>query len=85
MPARSQDAICALFFQNKPVPEDKVHETEIPRSATVRSAKMVSIPLGLAGRGALGLGRQLVGQSGSVVLAEIQEKTAEQLFKVLCE
>ena len=46
---------------------------------------MVSIPLGLAGRGALGLGRQLVGQSSSVVLAEIQEKTAEQLFKVLGE
>ena len=65
--------------------EDKVHETEIPRSGAVRSAKMVSIPLGLAGRGALGLGRQLVGQSGSVVLAEIQEKTAEQLFKVLGE
>ena len=67
------------------MPEDKVHETEIPRSGAVRSAKMVSIPLGLAGRGALGLGRQLVGQSGSVVLAEIQEKTAEQLFKVLGE
>jgi len=67
------------------VPEDKVRETEIPRSSAVRSAKMVSIPLGLAGRGALGLGRQLVGQSGSVVLAEIQEKTAEQLFKVLGE
>ena len=67
------------------MPEDKVRETEIPRSGAVRSAKMVSIPLGLAGRGALGLGRQLVGQSGSVVLAEIQEKTAEQLFKVLGE
>ena len=67
------------------MPEDKVYETEIPRSGAVRSAKMVSIPLGLAGRGALGLGRQLVGQSGSVVLAEIQEKTAEQLFKVLGE
>ena len=67
------------------MPEDKVRETEIPRSGAVRSAKMVSIPLGLAGRGALGLGRQLVGQSSSVVLAEIQEKTAEQLFKVLGE
>jgi predicted unusual protein kinase regulating ubiquinone biosynthesis (AarF/ABC1/UbiB family) len=85
VPTRSQDANQAFFFQNKPVPKDKVEETEIPRSGAVRSAKMVSIPLGLAGRGALGLGRQLVGQSGSVVLAEIQEKTAEQLFKVLGE
>jgi predicted unusual protein kinase regulating ubiquinone biosynthesis (AarF/ABC1/UbiB family) len=59
--------------------------SEIPQSTFVRSARMVSIPMGLAGRGALGLGRQLVGQSSNVVFAEIQEKTAEQLFKVLGE
>ena len=46
---------------------------------------MVSIPVGIAGRSVLGIGKQLVGQSSSVVLAEIQEKTAEQLFKVLGE
>jgi predicted unusual protein kinase regulating ubiquinone biosynthesis (AarF/ABC1/UbiB family) len=46
---------------------------------------MVSIPVGIAGRGVLGIGKQLVGQSSSVVLADIQEKTAEQLFKVLGE
>ena len=60
-------------------------ESEIPRSTAARSAKMVSIPVGLAGRSVLGIGKQLVGQSSSVVLTDIQEKTAEQLFKVLGE
>lgn len=46
---------------------------------------MISIPVGIAGRSALGFGRQLVGQSGSMVYSEIQEKTAEQVFKVLGE
>ena len=59
--------------------------SEIPQSTVARTARMVSIPMGLAGRGALGIGRQLVGQSSNVVFAEIQEKTAEQLFKVLGE
>jgi predicted unusual protein kinase regulating ubiquinone biosynthesis (AarF/ABC1/UbiB family) len=59
--------------------------SEIPQSTVARTARMVSIPIGLAGRGALGIGRQLVGQSSNVILAEIQEKTAEQLFKVLGE
>ena len=59
--------------------------SEIPQSTVARTARMVSIPIGLAGRGALGIGRQLVGQSSNVVFAEIQEKTAEQLFKVLGE
>ena len=65
--------------------EQPTAENEIPRGSTARTAKMVSIPLGLAGRSALGFGRQLVGQSGSLVFAEIQEKTAEQVFKVLGE
>jgi predicted unusual protein kinase regulating ubiquinone biosynthesis (AarF/ABC1/UbiB family) len=60
-------------------------ETEIPKSTTARTAKMISIPVGIAGRSALGFGRQLVGQSGSMVFSEIQEKTAEQVFKVLGE
>lgn len=65
--------------------ETNDHGSEIPQSTVTRTARMVSIPMGLAGRGALGIGRQLVGQSSNLVLAEIQEKTAEQLFKVLGE
>ena len=59
--------------------------TEIPKSGKVRGAKLASLPLSLAGRSAVGFGRQLVGQSGSLVFQEIQEKTAEQVFKVLGE
>ena len=58
---------------------------EIPRTARTRTAKLASLPLSLAGRSAVGFGRQLVGQSGSMVFGEIQEKTAEQVFKVLGE
>ena len=50
--------------------------TEIPKSAKVRNAKLASLPLSLAGRSAVGFGRQLIGQSGSLVFQEIQEKTA---------
>ncbi len=63
----------------------KDETTEIPKSAKVRNAKLASLPLSLAGRSAVGFGRQLIGQSGSLVFQEIQEKTAEQVFKVLGE
>ena len=63
----------------------ELSESAIPQSGASRTAKMISIPLGLAGRSAYGLGRQLVGQSGNMVFQEIQEKTAEQIFKVLGE
>ncbi|GDX13670.1 ABC transporter ATP-binding protein [Actinomycetes bacterium] len=46
---------------------------------------MASIPLSLAGRGAIGFGRQLIGQSPDFAFADLQEKTAEQIFKVLGE
>lgn len=58
---------------------------QIPRSTTKRTSKLASLPLSLAGRSAVGFGRQLVGQSGAMVFGEIQEKTAEQVFKVLGE
>ncbi len=60
-------------------------ESEIPRKTSTRTAKLASIPLAVAGRGALGLGRQLIGQSPQFAFAELQEKTAEQVFKVLGE
>ncbi|NDE71914.1 MAG: AarF/ABC1/UbiB kinase family protein [Actinobacteria bacterium] len=59
--------------------------TEIPKKTSARSAKLASIPLSVAGRGALGIGRQLIGQSPEYAFADLQEKTAEQVFKVLGE
>ena len=56
---------------------------EIPKGAVSRGAKLASLPIGVAGRGALGLGKRLGGRPAEVVTAELQARTAEQLFQVL--
>jgi predicted unusual protein kinase regulating ubiquinone biosynthesis (AarF/ABC1/UbiB family) len=48
-----------------------------------RTAKLASLPLGAAGRATLGIGKRLSGQSSEEVSAELQQRTAEQLFAVL--
>jgi predicted unusual protein kinase regulating ubiquinone biosynthesis (AarF/ABC1/UbiB family) len=57
--------------------------TDIPRNAVGRTARLAALPLGFAGRAALGLGKRVTGVAGDVITAEIQQRTAEQLFKVL--
>ena len=44
---------------------------------------MAALPLGFAGRTALGLGKRAVGIASEVISADIQQRTAEQLFSVL--
>lgn len=56
---------------------------DIPSSALVRAAKLASLPLGVAGRLTVGLGKRLGGLSADIVTADIQRRTAEQLFSVL--
>ena len=58
---------------------------QIPKTTSKRSAKLASIPLSVAGRGAIGFGKQLIGQSPDFAFGDLQEKTAEQVFKVLGE
>ncbi len=58
---------------------------DVPRKAITRSAKMAALPIGHAGRAALGLGKRLGGKPAEVVAAEVQARTAEQMFKVLGE
>ena len=55
----------------------------IPRGSVARSARLASLPLGAAGRATLGIGKRLSGQSADAVTAELQQRTAEQLFAVL--
>jgi predicted unusual protein kinase regulating ubiquinone biosynthesis (AarF/ABC1/UbiB family) len=43
------------------------------------------LPLGFAGRTALGLGKRVGGKPAELVAAEVQARTADQLFKVLGE
>jgi len=51
--------------------------------AVARSAKLAGLPLGVAGRATVGLGRRIGGRPAEVVAAELQARTAEQLFQVL--
>ncbi|WP_232797144.1 ABC1 kinase family protein [Blastococcus atacamensis] len=55
----------------------------MPRGQVARTARLASLPLGAAGRATLGLGKRLSGQSAEAVSAELQQRTAEQLFAVL--
>lgn len=57
--------------------------SDIPRRAAARTAKLAALPLGFAGRTALGLGKRAVGIASEVISADIQQRTAEQLFSVL--
>jgi predicted unusual protein kinase regulating ubiquinone biosynthesis (AarF/ABC1/UbiB family) len=59
--------------------------SELPRRAVSRTARLASLPLGFAGRTALGFGKRVGGKPAEAVAAELQARTAEQLFKVLGE
>jgi len=55
------------------------------RSALGRSARLAALPMGFAGRTALGVGKRVAGRPAEMVLTEVQQRTADQLFKVLGE
>jgi predicted unusual protein kinase regulating ubiquinone biosynthesis (AarF/ABC1/UbiB family) len=59
--------------------------SDIPKWAISRSVKLASLPIGVAGRGAIGLGKRIGGRPAEIVATELQQRTAEQLFKVLGE
>ena len=59
--------------------------SDLPRRAITRTAKLATLPVGLAGRTALGLGKRIGGRPAEIVAAEIQQRTAEQIFRVLGE
>jgi predicted unusual protein kinase regulating ubiquinone biosynthesis (AarF/ABC1/UbiB family) len=58
---------------------------EVPKRAISRSAKMAALPLGHFGRTAAGWGKRLGGKPAEAVTAEMQQRTAAQVFKVLGE
>ncbi len=57
--------------------------TAIPRNSIGRTARLASLPLGFAGRAAVGLGKRVTGMATEVISAEVQQRTAEHLFRVL--
>ena len=59
--------------------------SDLPRHAVTRSARLARLPVGFAGRTAVGTGKRLGGRPAELVNQEIQRRTAEQVFRVLGE
>ena len=59
--------------------------SDIPRRTAARTAKLASLPLGVAGRAAAGWGRRLAGGNSEEISAQMMARSAEQLFAVLGE
>ncbi|WP_137231806.1 AarF/ABC1/UbiB kinase family protein [Streptomyces sp. BPSDS2] len=59
--------------------------SDLPRKAVTRTAKLAALPLGFAGRATWGLGKRIGGKSAELVAREVQQRTADQLFKTLGE
>jgi len=57
--------------------------TDIPRRAVTCTAKLAALPLGFAGRAAMGLGKRVTGMAAEAISADVQQRTAEHLFSVL--
>ena len=58
---------------------------DVPRGSVQRGAKLAGLPLGFAGRNMLGLARRIGGESAEVIAQQIQQRTADQVFRVLGE
>ena len=59
--------------------------SDLPRHAVTRTARLARLPVGFAGRTAVGTGKRLGGRPAELVNLEIQERTAAQVFRVLGE
>ena len=59
--------------------------SDLPRHSVTRTAKLARLPVGFAGRTALGTGKRLGGRPAELVTQEIQERTADQVFRVFGE
>ena len=58
---------------------------DLPRKAAARTARLAALPLGFAGRTAVGMGKRLGGAPAEAVMSDVQQRTAEQLFRTLGE
>ncbi len=58
---------------------------DIPGSGLRRGVRLAGLPAGHAWRAALGVGKRIGGRPAEIVAAEVQARTAAQLFQVLGE
>lgn len=72
---------------NSPSPQADLprDQQRVPTSTIGRGARLLGVPLGMAGRATVGVGRRLMGESADSVDADLRERAALQLFKVLGE
>ena len=78
-------APAARVFRVNPGMRNNTYVNDVPRNAVARAAKLAGLPIGLAGRTALGMGKRIGGRPAEIVAEEIQRRTAEQIFRVLGE
>src|ERR1700685_2402659 len=64
---------------------DNGEASDLPRNSVARTAKFAGLPLGFAGRTALGFAKRIGGESAEIVARENQQRTADQVFRVLGE
>ncbi|MDQ3615298.1 MAG: AarF/ABC1/UbiB kinase family protein [Actinomycetota bacterium] len=56
---------------------------DLPRRTVARTARLAALPLGFAGRTAVGMGKRIGGAPADAVMTEVQQRTAEQVFRTL--
>ncbi len=54
-----------------------------PQGRLARTARLAALPAAFAGRTAIGIGKRLGGRPAEAVAAQVQQRTAEQLFATL--
>lgn len=57
--------------------------SEIPERPLARTARLAGLPISAAGRLTMGIGQRLIGRDRDDIVADMQRRTAEQLFDVL--
>jgi predicted unusual protein kinase regulating ubiquinone biosynthesis (AarF/ABC1/UbiB family) len=72
-------------YQTHRVIRENARVNDVPGNALTRAAKLARLPIGLAGRTAIGMGKRIGGRPAEVVAEEIQRRTADQIFRVLGE
>jgi predicted unusual protein kinase regulating ubiquinone biosynthesis (AarF/ABC1/UbiB family) len=58
-------------------------DADPPRGRLARTARLAALPAAFAGRTAVGLGKRVAGRPAEAVAAQVQQRTAEQLFATL--
>jgi predicted unusual protein kinase regulating ubiquinone biosynthesis (AarF/ABC1/UbiB family) len=65
--------------------EPREPRSSMRRSTLGRTAKLATLPLGFGARTAIGVGKRVGGRPAALVMTEVQQRTADQLFTVLGE